>query len=181
VFTVSRSGFRIRCGLEADDATENRLAKILSIVDQCPYGVHDISRTETDGDPPLPRFNMPLELGIFLGAKRFGSRRQREKRCIIFDREPHRYQRFISDIAGQDIHSHGGDAIALIKELAAWLRQQSGVANVPGGIAIAEEYLAFQAELPAIANARGLQAEELTFADYADIVVRYLTIVEKTG
>lgn len=175
VFTVFRSGFRLRCALEADDAAENRLAKILSIIDQCPYGVHDISRTEADGDPPLPRFNMPLELGIFLGAKRFGSRRHKEKRCIIFDRESHRYQRFMSDIAGQDIHCHLGDAETLIRELAAWLRLHSGVANLPGGNAIANEYEDFQKALPAIAAERGLEIEELTFADYSDIVVRYLT------
>lgn len=175
VFTVFRSGFRLRCALEADDAGENRLAKILLIIDQCPYGVHDISRTEADGDPPLPRFNMPLELGLFLGARRFGNRRQKDKRCIVFDREPHRYQRFMSDIAGQDIHCHFGKEEVLIKELAAGLRLQSGLASVPGGNSIAREYSRFQKALPLITAARGLEVEELTFADYADIVAPYLT------
>src|SRR5215203_6365251 len=68
VFTVVRSGFRVRCALETDDATENRFSKISVIVKECRYGIHDISRTEADGDPPLPRFNMPLELGLFLGG-----------------------------------------------------------------------------------------------------------------
>jgi hypothetical protein len=176
VFTIIRSGFRARCALETDDATENRLAKICSIVDECRYGVHDISRTEADGDPPLPRFNMPFELGLFLGAKRFGSRAQKEKRCIIFDREQYRYQRYISDIAGQDIHAHGGSEAIVIAELAAWLRSQSGDRKVPGGRAIAAEYGAFRDTLPAICAARDLHPDEVTFADYADIVVQYLTI-----
>ncbi len=49
----------------------------------------------------LPRFNMPLELGIFLGAKRFGSQKQKQKNGLILDREKYRYQSFCSDIAGQ--------------------------------------------------------------------------------
>jgi hypothetical protein len=66
-----------------------------------PYGVHDTSRTEVDGEPPLPRFNMPLELGLFLGARKYGGREHRPKSCIIFDRELHRFQRYISDIAAK--------------------------------------------------------------------------------
>lgn len=87
VFTVLRSGFSPRCALEADDSSENRLSKIEAIIEECRYGIHDISRTEVDGDPPLPRFNMPLELGLFLGAKRYGNRDQKTKRALVLDRE----------------------------------------------------------------------------------------------
>src|SRR5689334_11199778 len=103
VFAIIRSGFRPRCALEANDSSENRLTKIQSIIEQSRYGVHDLSRTESDGSPPLPRFNMPLELGLFLGAKRYGAPPQNRKRALVLDVEPYRYQRFISDIAGQDI------------------------------------------------------------------------------
>jgi hypothetical protein len=98
VFTIIRSGFVARCARETDNAADNRFDKICRIIQECRYGVHDISRTETDGNPPLPRFNMPLELGVFLGAKRYGDSRQRLKSCIVFDREPYRFQRYISDI-----------------------------------------------------------------------------------
>jgi hypothetical protein len=63
----------------------------------------DLSRTELHED--LPRFNMPLELGIFLGAKKYGNEQNNNKACIIFDREQYRYQKFISDISGHDIKS----------------------------------------------------------------------------
>jgi hypothetical protein len=119
---------------------------------------------------------MPLELGLFLGAKRYGNRTQKAKRCIIFDRERYRYQRYISDISGQDIHAHGGDELVLVRELAAWLRGESGDTNIPGGKVLAEEYRAFQAELPTICAARGLETDELTFGDFNSIVVQYLTV-----
>ena len=52
---------------------------------------------------------------------------------MIFDREPHRFQRYISDIAGQDIHAHGGAYNRLIRELAGWLRSQSKDDRFPAG------------------------------------------------
>ena len=55
VFAVIRSGFRARSALETDDSSENRIVKIQAIIETCRYGIHDISRTETDGEPPLPR------------------------------------------------------------------------------------------------------------------------------
>jgi len=175
VFTVTRSGFRARCALESDNAANNRLTTICDIINECRYGIHDISRTETDGAPPLPRFNMPLELGLFLGAQRYGGRTHRSKCCIVFDRERYRFQRFISDIAGQDIHAHNGDVPTLIQELATWLRDQSEDPTVPGGRAIAAEYEAFEVALPRICAARRLEIDELTFGDFTRIVAEYLT------
>jgi hypothetical protein len=174
VFTVIRSGYRVRCALETDDTSDNRFAKICAIIGECKFGVHDISRTETDGDPPLPRFNMPLELGVFLGAKRFGTGGQKGKACIVFDREPYRFQRFISDIAGQDIRTHGGDVPTLIRELAAWLRTQPGGLQAGGGQAIAAEYADFEAALPAICTGLRLQIDELEFGDVNAIMTAYV-------
>ena len=174
VYTVVRSGYRVRCALEADNAAENRLDKICSIIAESKFGVHDISRTEADGDPPLPRFNMPLELGLFLGARRYGGRGQKGKVCIVFDKERFRFQRYISDIAGQDIHAHNGDVPTLIQELANWLRGQPGGDDVPGGRAIAAEYSTFQALLPVICGDRGMDVAELTFDDFNGIVVGYV-------
>ena len=49
---------------------------------------------------------MPLELGIFLGSKKYGDKKNKTKVCLVIDKEQYRYQIFISDIAGQDIKSH---------------------------------------------------------------------------
>lgn len=174
VFAVVRSGFRPRTALETDDASENRFGKIQQLIEECPYGIHDISRTEAGGTPPLPRFNMPLELGVFLGAKRYGGAAQRRKRVLILDIERYRYQRFMSDIAGQDIHAHDGNPAAAIVEVVNWLRLASDVPNIPGGTRVAEEYLAFQQLLPTLLGAAGLGAADVTFKDYRAIVSRYV-------
>ena len=83
---------------------------------------------------------MPFELELVLGAKRFGGRSLGRKKTLIFDRDPYRYQSYISDIAGQDIHEHKGDVHQLIRELAGWLRNEVRDPKVPGGFAIAAEF-----------------------------------------
>lgn len=84
VFCVADCGYRPRCALEADDSGEVRVEKILNIVSGCRFGIHDLSRTELDGATGLPRFNMPLELGFFLAAKRFGAGKQKRKRFASY-------------------------------------------------------------------------------------------------
>lgn len=118
---------------------------------------------------------MPLELGVFLGARRYGNAVQKRKRALILDIEQYRYQRFVSDIAGQDIKAHDGDPATAIEKVAAWLRTQSKSATIPGGVAIADEFTAFQADLPAILSARQLAREEMTFGDYLAIATAWIT------
>jgi predicted nucleotide-binding protein len=115
LFTVYKCGFRPRCSLEFDDGGQVRIEKINKIIEECRFGIHDISRTELDGGNNLPRFNMPFELGLFLGAKRFGSKLQRSKVLMILDKERHRYHQYISDISGQDVKSHDNDPEKLIR------------------------------------------------------------------
>lgn len=174
VFAVIRSGFNPRCARENDDGAEVRIDKICRIIAECRYGIHDISKTESDPGSGLPRFNMPLELGLDLGARKFGGPAARRKKAMILDREPYRYQAFISDIAGQDIHAHGGDARRLIEEVATWLRDEARDSEVPGGRAMAVEFGRFLADLPAIAAAKRLEPDELTFKDLSAIVAAWI-------
>lgn len=174
IFVVQRSGFNPRCARENDDGGEIRIDKIFRIIRECRYGIHDISKTEPDPISGLPRFNMPLELGLFLGARKFGGRDQTRKKLLILDRDPHRYQQFISDIGGQDIHSHQGEVARLIEEIATWLRNEVGDPRVPGGRAIAAEFERFHAGLPIIAATKTLEPDELTFKDLTAIAAQWI-------
>jgi hypothetical protein len=61
VFGVLDCGFRPRCALEIDDASQVRIDKVFKLIAESKYGIHDISRTEITSAGALPRFNMPLE------------------------------------------------------------------------------------------------------------------------
>lgn len=173
VFTVIHCGFRARCALEIDDSSQVRIDKILNIVEQCRFGIHDISRTELERTTRLPRFNMPLELGIFLAAKRFGSSAQNKKACLILDRRPYRYQKFISDIAGQDIQAHGKNQNRAISVTRDWLNSCSG-RTMPGGAHISRQYRRFKSALPALCRELKLRPAEMTFNDFANIATKWL-------
>lgn len=168
VFAVMECGFIARCALEVVDAGQVRIEKICRIVASCRFGIHDISRTELDSVNRLPRFNMPLELGLFLGSQRFGERHHKSKSCLILDREQYRYQKFISDIAGQDIAAHGGDPTNVIKKIRNWLASQK--TPLPGGAAIVNRYLAFQTALPKVCEQLDLEADELEFTDLVNVI-----------
>jgi hypothetical protein len=167
VFTIQDCGFAARSALEVTDTSQVRIEKISSIIAVCKLGVHDISRTEADHITGLPRFNMPLELGLFLGAKRFGIGKQKLKNCLVLDVDRYRYQRFMSDIAGQDIVAHGGMPAQAIRVVRNWLSDTLPPSKkTPGGAAMIERYLTFRRDLPSTCARRGLVADELTFNEY---------------
>ncbi len=173
VFTVHDCGFIARCALEEEDASQVRIDKIYTIIANCRYGIHDISRTELDEVSELPRFNMPLELGIFLGAKKFGIGKHKKKKCLVLDKIPYRYQQFISDIAGQDIHVHHNDIEAIIRVIRNWLRTASDRQTIPGGNIIWERYQTFLRDLPQTAEECQLDAEDLIFNDYLLVIAAW--------
>lgn len=174
IFAVSDCGFTPRCALEVDDGSQSRIEKIFKIISDCRFGIHDISKTELDPINNLPRFNMPLELGMFLGAKRFGSDENPQKICLILDREQYRYQKFISDIAGQDIRTHADDPKTAISIVRNWLRSTSPNASMPGGEAIGNRYDVFRKELPSLCSKLHISTPELTFIDYTWFVTEWL-------
>jgi hypothetical protein len=74
IFAVISSGCNPRCALDATDGAEISVSKIATMIGECDYGIHDLSRVEVDAGG-VPRFNMPMELGLHLGARLFGSGR----------------------------------------------------------------------------------------------------------
>lgn len=151
------------------------------IIDECKYGIHDISKTNLDTKTNLPRFNMPFELGLFLRARNFGPRDQNKKRCIFLDKDQYRYQKFISDIAGQDIHSRGSDQTSLMGEIAKWLRDQIHDQRVPGGVKISTGFQEFSKALPKLCAAIDFTTRELTFRDFVRLSAQWIASPQPGG
>lgn len=175
VFAVHDCGFVARSALEVEDSGQARVEKILNIIEQSKFGIHDISRAGVDRNTKLARFNMPLELGFFLAAKRYGSARDQQKRCLVLDRDRYRYRNFCSDLAGQDIRAHGDDPRKAIRAVRDWLSSHRTGDLTPGGKLIYERYEGFRAQLPQQARDLNLDHRELTFRDYAHLIVGWLT------
>ena len=56
VFAVHDCGYVARCALEVDDSGLVRIQKIEQMISDCRFGIHDISRVESDPQTQLPRF-----------------------------------------------------------------------------------------------------------------------------
>lgn len=165
-FTIIRCGFRPRCALEIVDGGSTRISKIEKLIEECPLGIHDISRTEADSVSGLPRFNMPLELGLFLGAKRYGDERQRRKKCLVMDREQYRYQAFMSDIAGQDISAHGNDIKRTISVVRSFLNSAKRGGPLPSAAVIQADIEMFNRRLPEICVPLHVDPNTLDYRDF---------------
>lgn len=174
IFCVFDCGFVVRCAQEIADSSQVRIEKIYEIIENCRFGIHDLSRIELDRRTRLPRFNMPLELGVFLGAKRFGSKRQRRKNCLILEQRRYQSKKFVSDISGQDAEAHGNNPRKLVSVVRNWLRASSGRSGMPGGGEIWRRFRDFQSDLPVLSRAARLGAGPISFVDYTDLVVQWI-------
>jgi hypothetical protein len=173
VFAVHDAGFFARSARERLDSSQVRLHKIIELIRSSRFSIHDLSRTELDDTTALPRFNMPLELGIDIGCKAF-SRSHTRKSFLVFDSEQYRFQRYLSDISGQDIHRHGNSPKMAVVRVRDWLRTESDVGTIPGGTAIYERYVEFRSDLPALCAELRLDIDALTFADLSDTISTWL-------
>jgi hypothetical protein len=124
LFTVIYLKMKPRIALERADSGEPRIQKIIQLIGESKYGIHDLSRIEAKKEGDIFRLNMPFELGIDVGCRAFGSRLQKQKRCLILECERYRYQAGLSDLSGSDISVHKNDPIEAVREVRKWLVSQ---------------------------------------------------------
>lgn len=167
LFTIHACGFVARTALEDVGANEQRLHKIQRLIEESRLSVHDISRIELDGPSKLPRFNMPFELGLAMGAARYGQAHSRD--LLVLCKTRHQDKVALSDLAGQDAKPHNDDPKELMKCMRTFLASKSkGSVSVAGGEALWKKYEAFERALPTIAIAAKLTISELNTYDYLD-------------
>jgi hypothetical protein len=121
---------------------------------------------------------MPLELGLFLGASRFGNPEQRLKTCLVVDREPYRFHQYVSDIAGQDIVPHGDDPARAIQAVRDWLAASlpSAARRLAGSRAIIARYNTFIKDLPRSCDLMERDWKNLTFTDHVEMVSDWMAV-----
>jgi hypothetical protein len=107
---------------------DRRLNKIFKLIQSCRYSIHDLSRVEVNvTTAAVPRFNMPLELGMTITWQTLHPSRHS---WFVLESEPYRLQRSASDLNGTDPNIHSGNAEGVLRELCNIFRR-SGVPSVP--------------------------------------------------
>lgn len=111
--------------VETTDSGQQRVRAIEQLIQESKYSIHDLFRITPLQPGEWPRLNMSYELGLDMGCRRFGSPPLTEKRCLILEKEPHRYQKVLSDIAGSDIEAHQEGPQTLIRKVRNWFFGQN--------------------------------------------------------
>ncbi len=101
---LSAFGLIPRATLEIP-TSQRRLERILKLIQECAYSIHDLSRVQLDARAPrVPRFNMPFELGLAVAQ----NVRNRQETWYVCETVPHRVGKSLSDLNGTDVRIHGG-------------------------------------------------------------------------
>lgn len=172
-FTVVTCGFTIRLANDTVESGVPRLQRITALLERCGASIHDLSRLDLDEATGLPRFNMPIELGMALGMQHLGRDRLRDQRLLIMDADKLRYRDAASDLAGIDIEVHGGNPSGVVRCVRAFL---AGAIDPPppGPAEIGEALKVHRTLVPELAAARRQRVEELTVADRLSLMNTYL-------
>ncbi len=176
-FCIAASGYLPRCALEVEDGSEARLTKLCRIIAECSRSVHDLSRTQVNKNG-MPRFNMPFELGLVLGAKHFGGRQHSRKSALILIEKEHSLPPYMSDLGGNDPSAHAGDVEKAVRHVRRYLGTRPQGTPLPGPGHILEYFRKFQNGLPEVAGQQKLEISEVhpidDYRTYAHFVAAFL-------
>jgi hypothetical protein len=142
---LTQLGLRINATLAVPN--QGRLNAIIQLIEKSDFSIHDLSRIEASLG--VPRFNMPVELGIAVYRAHVTNGRHR---VFIFEGKRYRAQRSTSDVNGIDPQIHRGKPRGVMGGLRNILRQPGDVTTVPEMLA---SYRAVKQKLPELRRNSG--------------------------
>jgi hypothetical protein len=154
---LTQLGLRILAALAVPN--QGRLATIIDLIEKSHFSIHDLSRVEVSRG--VPRFNMPVELGLAL----YRSHATKGKhRVFIFESKAHRAQRSTSDVNGIDPQIHKGTPKGVMSALRNIFRQPGDATTVPEMLT---SYQAVRRKLPELRRNAGSKSlfEAAVFKD----------------
>lgn len=159
-FCIVDLGFFPRLAPENADNSASRLERIVDLIRNSKFGIHDLSRCKSRSAGEYARLNMPFELGIDYGCARFGDGLLATKSILILEEARYDFQKGLSDIAGWDIEAHDDDHIKAVRIVRNWLVRQAGAPPI-GSTKIQGDYLTFQEWYWEREESRGSSEEDI--------------------
>lgn len=131
IFTIVSLDFKPRISLEESDAGTARLAKIMNLIKNSRFSIHDLSRIKSSSPEEFFRLNMPFELGLDFGCRNYSVEKKHiNKKYLILGEKRYEYMKGLSDISGIDIKYHKNEIYDLIKVVRHWFVDNTGISKV---------------------------------------------------
>jgi hypothetical protein len=127
LFTIIYLGLNPRIATERLDSGEARIAKIIELIQDSKYAIHDLSKIKAEKAGEFYRLNMPFELGIDVGCRLFKNGVWAEKKCLVMVAEHYKYQAAISDLSNSDVAVHKNESEEVVREVRNWLTYTCGL------------------------------------------------------
>jgi hypothetical protein len=178
LFTLVYVGLVPRLASEKSDSLEQRLEKILRLIKECKYSIHDLSRLKAEKAKQFFRMNMPFELGIDYGCRRIASNHLRTKSSLILEKKRYDIQKALSDLNGVDIKSHDNNPARTVQALQHWLIETVGLTNVDSPSVIWEQFNEFTYDFYERRKAQGYSKGDLKMMpvpQYIQFIKQWIT------
>jgi len=171
LFTIIHCGYNPRISLENADSSQSRLDKIQGLIQASKYSIHDISRCKAAKKNEFYRMNMPFEIGLDFGCKKYGNGELNSKEILILAAEQYQYKKALSDLSGIDIQVHNGNAEEMIRKVRDWFYTKNK--NVEQPTTIWDDYNVFYADLYKCLGDKN--ANNMSILEFVDKVKEYVT------
>jgi hypothetical protein len=177
LFTIVYLGFNPKIALESSDSGEQRIDKICRLIRNSKYSVHDLSRLKSKESGEFYRLNMPFELGIDYGCRRFASNYLKGKKCLILEKGTFDYRKALSDMSGVDIKNHDNEPAKVVRAIRNWFVETVKLKGVAGSTAIWNKFNDFTSDFYTRRQAEGFSDEDLNMMpvrEYTDFIKRWI-------
>lgn len=161
LFTIIALGFRPRIANERLDSGEARIYKIVELIKNSRYAIHDLSRIRASQAGEFCRLNMPFELGIDLGARLFGQPPLSQKRTLILEKDRYEFMKAISDLSGADIRHHSDEPKKAVRCVRNWLVTNLNLKGTPSPTVLWYQFTDFTDEFYDQRRREGFSHEDL--------------------
>jgi hypothetical protein len=177
IFTIRHCGLLPRIASERLDSSEIRLDKIIELILDCHYSIHDLSRIRSEKRGEYYRLNMPLEIGLDLGCKAFHrDGKYQNKKFLLLEGERFSTQKALSDLSGVDVKCHNNEPEQLVEVVRTWF-VETGRAEIAGPNRIWDDYNVFYADLYETYLQEGFKANQidtLPIVEFLDFIDSWL-------
>jgi hypothetical protein len=173
LFTIVYLEFFPKIALERSDSCENRITKIEELIKDSKYSIHDLSRIRSAKKNEVYRMNMPFELGIDYGCRKYSSDHGLEKKQLILEKDPYTYRMALSDISGFDIKYHNNEPMNLVRVIRDWFVETVGIKGLKGPTEIWNKYNDFVYYLTVTRLKKGFSEkdiDQIPITEYLDVI-----------